>query len=85
MTHNLVFALLKSGDYRYAKEIIEMESMAPYPDTLIEALADVSIQPYSPSGSSDKTVAMNSAKTTSASFVPAAPAIIEVGPVAKTL
>ncbi|AHK18450.1 tetratricopeptide repeat protein [Yersinia similis] len=85
LTHNLVFALLKSGDYRYAKEIIEMESMAPYPDALVEALADVSIQPYSPGGSSDKAMAMNSAKTTSASFVPTAPTIIAVGPTAKAL
>ncbi|CRY56905.1 Flp pilus assembly protein TadD%2C contains TPRrepeat [Yersinia intermedia] len=83
LTHNLVFALLKSGDYRYAKEIIEMENMAPYPDTLVEALADVTVQPYSPSASNDKVVAINSAKTTSASFVPATPTLINTGPTSK--
>lgn len=68
--HNLVFALLKSGDYRFAKELVEMENLAPYPDTLLEALADVTIQPITRQQVADKTVALNSAKTTSASFIP---------------
>ncbi|WP_158784044.1 tetratricopeptide repeat protein [Pantoea sp. BAV 3049] len=41
LTHNLIFALVKAGDLRYAKEIIKRENITRYPDTLIAALFEV--------------------------------------------
>lgn len=74
LTHNLVFALVKSGDYGYAKEIVLVENLAPYPDIFLEALADVSIQPYAPDGSVGQTVMLSGARENSESFiVPAQP------------
>ncbi|WP_034946686.1 tetratricopeptide repeat protein [Erwinia oleae] len=40
-THNLIFALVKDGDLRYAKEIIKRENLSRYPDTLVSALFEV--------------------------------------------
>ena len=41
LTHNLIFALVKAGDLRYAKEIVKRENITRYPDTLIAALFEV--------------------------------------------
>ena len=38
LIHNLVFALVKSGDINYAKDIIIKERLNTSPDSLIEAL-----------------------------------------------
>ena len=38
LIHNLVFALVKSGDVNYAKDIIIKERLNTSPDSLIEAL-----------------------------------------------
>lgn len=38
LVHNLVFALVKSGDTKYAKDIIMKERLNTSPDALIEAL-----------------------------------------------
>lgn len=46
MLHNLVFALVKSGDKQYAKDIITKERLNTSPDSLIEALSKVSRAPY---------------------------------------
>lgn len=83
VTHNLVFALLKSGDYRFAKELVVMENLAPYPDMLLEALADVTIQPLNSQRVADKVVALNNAQTTGASFT-SAPAPTSINRVPKS-
>ncbi|HDR0893730.1 TPA: NrfG protein, partial [Pasteurella multocida] len=36
--HNLVFALIKSGDIEYAKDIIRKEQLNTSPDDLVKAL-----------------------------------------------
>jgi len=41
LVHNLVFALVKSGDLRYAREIIKRENLSHYPDTLVASLFEV--------------------------------------------
>ncbi|QKJ88443.1 hypothetical protein PMPD1_3526 [Paramixta manurensis] len=41
MTHNLIFALVKSGDLRYAKEMIKRENLTHYPDTLVSSLFEI--------------------------------------------
>lgn len=41
LVHNLVFAMVKSGDLRYAKEIIKRENLSRYPDTLVASLFEV--------------------------------------------
>lgn len=41
LMHNLVFAMVKSGDLRYAKEIIKRENLSRYPDTLVASLFEV--------------------------------------------
>lgn len=40
--HNLVLSLVKIGDRRYARNIIETENLSKKPDELIEALAGIS-------------------------------------------
>lgn len=41
LLHNLVFSLVKVGDIRYAKSIIQSESLSSHPDELIDALARI--------------------------------------------
>ncbi|WP_147199580.1 tight adherance operon protein [Pantoea sp. MBD-2R] len=41
LTHNLVFALVKAGDLRYAREIIKRENLSKYPDTLVSSLFEI--------------------------------------------
>ncbi|AKJ41126.1 tetratricopeptide repeat protein [Pragia fontium] len=38
LLHNLVFSLVKVGDVRYARDIIEAEKLSDNPDNIIEAL-----------------------------------------------
>jgi Flp pilus assembly protein TadD, contains TPR repeats len=42
--HNLVLSLVKIGDRRYAKSIIEAENLSKKPDELIEALESISVR-----------------------------------------
>ncbi|NIH92219.1 tight adherence protein D [Enterobacter asburiae] len=39
--HNLVLALVKVGDIRYAREIIQNEKLSPNPDDIIDALSQI--------------------------------------------
>ena len=41
LSHNLVFALVKAGDLRYAREIIKRENLSKYPDTLVSSLFEI--------------------------------------------
>ncbi|WP_229655768.1 tetratricopeptide repeat protein [[Pantoea] beijingensis] len=41
LLHNLVLALVKSGDSRYAKDIIRNEKLSDYPDEVVESLGYV--------------------------------------------
>lgn len=41
LCHNLVFALVKAGDLRYAREIIKRENLSKYPDTLVSSLFEI--------------------------------------------
>ena len=41
LLHNLVFSLVKVGDTRYARDIIESEKLSDNPDGIIEALNQV--------------------------------------------
>ncbi len=41
LTHNLVFAMVKAGDLRYAREIIKRENLSKYPDTLVSSLFEI--------------------------------------------
>jgi len=41
LTHNLVLALVKVGDTRYARDIIRNENLSDYPNELIDALDNI--------------------------------------------
>ena len=41
LLHNLVFSLVKVGDIRYAKNIIQNEGLSSNPDELVDALARI--------------------------------------------
>lgn len=41
LLHNLVLALVKVGDMRYARDIIQNEGLSPYPDELLDSLSRV--------------------------------------------
>lgn len=41
LTHNLIFALVKTGDLRYAREIIKRENITRHSDMLVSSLFEV--------------------------------------------